>query len=138
MLTPNQLDKLPEPMIQLMSELQDEIISDICRRIQKTKLLTPTAEWQLEKANQLTISSREVKRRIASKLKVQEKLINKMYLVLKETSESGNIYDEYLYINGAYELIGSTAIDLSGYVKSSDLHALTTAEINTIITNAKG
>ena len=38
-LTPTQLDKLPEPMIQLMSELQDEIISDICRRIKKTNLL---------------------------------------------------------------------------------------------------
>ncbi len=43
-LTPTQLDKLPEPMIQLMSELHDEIISDICRRIKKTNLLTPTAE----------------------------------------------------------------------------------------------
>ena len=94
MLTPNQLDKLPEPMIQLMSELQDEIISDICRRIQKTKLLTPTAEWQLEKANQLTISSREVKRRIASKLKVQEKLIKEIYTDAVKTAidEDAKIY----------------------------------------------
>ena len=79
MLTPNQLDKLPEPMIQLMSELQNEIISDICRRITKANYLTPTAEWQLYKANQLTISAREVKRRIASKLKVRESTLKELY-----------------------------------------------------------
>lgn len=79
MLTPNQLDKLPEPMIQLMSELQNEIISDICRRITKANYLTPTAEWQLYKANQLTISAREVKRRIAAKLKVQESTLKEIY-----------------------------------------------------------
>lgn len=79
MLTPNQLDKLPEPMIQLMSELQDEIISDICRRITKTNYLTPTAEWQLYKANQLTLSAREVKRRIAAKLKVRESILKSIY-----------------------------------------------------------
>ena len=78
-LTPTQLDKLPEPMIQLMSELQDEIISDICRRLTKANMLTPTAEWQLYKANQLTISSREVKRRIAAKLKVSEKEVKELY-----------------------------------------------------------
>ncbi len=79
MLTPNQLDKLPEPMIQLMSELQDAIISDISRRIAKANLLTPTAEWQLYKANQLTISSREVKQRIAAKLKVRESTLKELY-----------------------------------------------------------
>lgn len=79
MLTPNRLDKLPEPMIQLMSELQNEIISDICRRISKANYLTPTAEWQLYKANQLTISAREVKRRIAAKLKVRERILKELY-----------------------------------------------------------
>lgn len=78
-LTPTQLDRIPEPMIQLMSELQDEIISDICRRIKKTSLLTPTAEWQLIKANQLTMSSQEVKRRIAAKLKISEKAVKELY-----------------------------------------------------------
>lgn len=46
MLTPNQLDKLPEAVVQLMSKLQDEIIFDICRRVTKANYLTPTAEWQ--------------------------------------------------------------------------------------------
>lgn len=94
MLTPTQLDKLPEPMIKLMAELQDDIISDICRRITKANLLTPTAEWQLEKANQLTLSSREVKKRIAAKLKVQEKLVKELYTETVRTAidEDAKIY----------------------------------------------
>ncbi len=94
MLTPTQLDKLPEPMIKLMAELQDDIISDICRRITKANLLTPTAEWQLEKANQLTLSSREVKKRIAAKLKVQEKLVKELYTEAVRTAidEDAKIY----------------------------------------------
>lgn len=78
-LSPTRLDKLPDSMVQLMSELQDEIISDLCRRITKTNMLTSTAEWQLYKANQLTISSREVKRRISQKLKISEKEVKDLY-----------------------------------------------------------
>ena len=58
---------------------------------------------------------------------------NILYLVPKTSSESGNIYDEYLYIGGAWELVGSTGMDLSGYVKSSEMHALTNSEITAII-----
>ena len=58
---------------------------------------------------------------------------NILYLVAKTGSESGNVYDEYLYIGGAWELIGSTGIDLSGYVKASEMHALTNSEITAII-----
>lgn len=78
-LSPTRLDKLPDTMVQLMSELQDEIISDLCRRITKTNMLTSTAEWQLVKANQLTLSSREVKRRISQKLKISEKAVKELY-----------------------------------------------------------
>ena len=62
---------------------------------------------------------------------------NILYLVAKTTAESGNVYDEYLYINGAFELIGTTAIDLSGYAQSNEMHALTNTEIAAIITAAK-
>ena len=58
---------------------------------------------------------------------------NILYLVPKTSVVDANIYDEYLYIGGAWELIGSTGIDLSGYVKSSEMHALTNSEITAII-----
>ena len=58
---------------------------------------------------------------------------NILYLVPKTSVVDGNVYDEYLYIGGAWELIGSTGMDLSGYVKSSEMHALTNSEITAII-----
>ena len=117
-LSPTQLDKLPEPMIQLMSELQDEIISDICRRIKKTNMLTPTAEWQLIKANQLTMSSQEVKRRIAAKLKVSEKTVKELYTDAVRTAirEDEKIY-KFAMADGI--LSGDYREKLTNYTRSA-------------------
>ena len=58
---------------------------------------------------------------------------NVLYLLAKSTAESGDGYDEYLYINGAWERVGSTDIDLSGYVQASEMHAITNSEITAIV-----
>ena len=58
---------------------------------------------------------------------------NILYLVAKSSAASGDGYDEYLYINGAWERVGSTDIDLSGYVQAADMHAITNTEISDII-----
>jgi len=47
-------------------------------------------------------------------------------------------YDEYIWVEptGAtahFEQIGSTSVDLSGYVQASEMHSLTNAEIDTIV-----
>ena len=44
-----------------------------------------------------------------------------IYLVPRESPEERNIYDEYIYTDDKWEKIGSTDIDLSGYVKTEDL-----------------
>ena len=58
---------------------------------------------------------------------------NILYLVAKSSAASGDGYDEYLYINGVWERVGSTDIDLSGYVQASEMHAITNTEITEII-----
>ena len=47
-----------------------------------------------------------------------------IYLVPKSPTQTSNVYDEYLYINNAWEKIGDTAIDLSGYATLQDLAAI--------------
>lgn len=42
-----------------------------------------------------------------------------IYLVASSTTAEDNIYDEFIYINGDWEQIGSTAIDLSDYVSKT-------------------
>ena len=40
---------------------------------------------------------------------------NIIYLLPKSSSSTNNVYDEYVWINNSWELIGTTAIDLSNY-----------------------
>ena len=50
---------------------------------------------------------------------------NVIYLVPSTTSSEQNIYDEYIYINNAWEKIGSTAIDTSNYLAKDNTSAYT-------------
>lgn len=54
-----------------------------------------------------------------------------IYLI-SNTGAGENIYDEYLYINNKFEKIGTTEMDLSGYVKLTDLIPVTNEEIDEI------
>lgn len=56
-----------------------------------------------------------------------------IYLVA-HSHGTGDVYDEYLWLGAGYEKIGNTDIDLSGYVLSADLVAITSSEIDTICT----
>lgn len=59
----------------------------------------------------------------------------KLYLVPNTNASGKNIYDEYLWIesSGSFEFVGTTDIDLSGYLQKTDLEAITNAEIDTIV-----
>lgn len=54
-----------------------------------------------------------------------------IYLVA-HSHGTGDSYDEYIWVSNAFEKIGNTDIDLSGYVLSADLVAITNTEINQI------
>lgn len=58
---------------------------------------------------------------------------NTIYLLANSQTEENNIYDEYLLINNVAEKIGTTAVDLSGYVKETDITAITNEEIDAIL-----
>ena len=59
----------------------------------------------------------------------------KIYLLGNESAGS-NVYDEYIWVqdgaNGRFEKIGSTDVDLSGYYNTTNLVAITTAEIDAL------
>lgn len=44
-----------------------------------------------------------------------------IYLKLNTSAGVNNIYDEYIYVNSQWEIIGSTAIDLSNYYNKSEV-----------------
>jgi hypothetical protein len=49
-----------------------------------------------------------------------------------------NVYDEYIWYNNAYEKIGTTDVDLSGYMLTTDMVAITNSEIDTITAPSSG
>ena len=48
-----------------------------------------------------------------------------IYLFVNEDPSSGNLYDEYIYVNGELEKIGSQKFDLTGYVKNDKVETWT-------------
>ena len=46
---------------------------------------------------------------------------NVIYMVRREDGTGQDIYNEYMYINGAWEIIGDTSVDLTDYAKTEDI-----------------
>lgn len=55
-----------------------------------------------------------------------------IYLI-SNSGNNPNSYDEYIWITDKFEKIGTTDVDLSGYVQESDLVAITNEEIDNIV-----
>ena len=65
MLTPEQLQNLPQELTDLYDQLSDFILRDIARRIAKGAQITDTAEYQLYRARSLGLSTDEIAAKIA-------------------------------------------------------------------------
>lgn len=55
-----------------------------------------------------------------------------IYLVAHSHGTS-DIYDEYIWTGTAFEKLGHTDVDLSGYLQTTDMVAITNAEIDTVV-----
>ena len=65
---------------------------------------------------------------------------NKIYLVPKEGS-TGDIYNEYIWVNNAWELIGTTQVDLTGYATEDWVNTqikdfVTESQVTQIVNNS--
>lgn len=53
-----------------------------------------------------------------------------VFYLIANSGSGQNVYDEYIWVNGKFEKLGIREFDLSGYMKTSDMVAITTAEID--------
>ena len=93
-----------------------------------------TKQNTLVAGNGITISGNVISASGSIEFQIVEELpasgaSNVIYLLPLEDSEEDNIYEEYIWVNNDWELIGTTNIDLSDYYTKS--------ETDTQITNAK-
>ena len=72
---------------------------------------------------------------VVSSLPTSDISTSTIYL-LSNGGSSGNSYDEYLHVNGAWEKIGTTEVDLSGYVPKTT--TVNNKQLNTNITLTAG
>ena len=91
----------------------------------ETKNITLEQIVNIAKAN-ITILSKKVVSTIAD---VTDE--NILYLV-PASDKDGNIYNEYMLIDGEPEKVGSQDVDLTGYAKTTDVEVM----INNAITGA--
>lgn len=97
MLTPQTLDALPDELISLIDELQTEIIKSIAKKITKADYLTPSAEWQLYKAAQLRMSTKEITELLAKYTGKSKREIRRLYneACRQAINEDAKIYRAY-------------------------------------------
>ena len=63
-----------------------------------------------------------------------------VYLLISSDPKTRNIYDEYIYVDGVWEKLGSQTVDLSNYYTSSEVDTLLAGKASTSVatTSANG
>lgn len=101
-LTPEQLKEIPKGIVGLYQELEDFIIKDFVRRILKAGEITSTAEWQVIRANEIGISTNNIKKEIERLTKLSEMEIQQLF---KQSSLESINRDNEIFENGGLDTI---------------------------------
>lgn len=87
-----------------------------------------TKTWSVSKIAEAISAISSLDILIVQTLPTEDISTTTIYFVPKTTSQTDNIYDEYMYINNAWELIGTTQIDLSNYYTKAQTNTLLNAK----------
>lgn len=100
MLTPNYLMNVAEPLVELWSQVECDIIQDIARRVAKNGgMMTATADWQTLKARELGILQTDISKTLAKATRLSEKETYKMVVT---ACENALAFDDAIYIKAGY------------------------------------
>lgn len=104
-MTQGELERIALPFQQHLSSLESRVMSDIIRRIRQNGGITSTADWQINRLQQLGVSKKQIKKEIAEALNLSKAEIKKMY--------HDTLYKEYVRNRSMYKEKGSkwTAFD---------------------------
>ncbi len=94
MLQPDYLDHAPDEMVQLWQTVEDDILRDVARRIGKMDGMTPTANWQLWRYEQVEAVREDVVKLLAKYSGKSEREIRR---ILKEACTAALEADDEIY-----------------------------------------
>jgi hypothetical protein len=116
------IDNMTQPT--KISDLQDDsnfITNTVANLV---NYYTKTQTYTKEEVNSLISSSASGGFLVVESLPTTDISTHNIYLILSTSGKTKNLYDEYINIDGTangWELIGSTKMDLTGYVTSTQL-----------------
>lgn len=102
MMTQGQLEKLPAKLVKALSTLENQIMSDIVRRIYDNGFSTASADWQITRLEQLGKSEKEIQKYVKNTLKVSQKEIERIF--------SDEAYKQYYGYERAYKYNGKQQV----------------------------
>ena len=94
MLPPSYLDAMPDAVVQLAQQVEDEILQDVARRIGKMGTLTETADWQLWRYQQTEAVRENVVKLLAKYSGKSEATIRRL---LKEAATEAMEREDAIY-----------------------------------------
>lgn len=110
-----------------------ELRKDYNNKASKSELPTKLSQLENDKTfkteseiQQMIEKASSLKKEVVTSLPTTGK-DDVIYLVKDDKGKDNNNYLEYLWLNGKYELIGSTQVDLSGYATTESVSKLETA-----------
>lgn len=65
MLTPEQLEQLPNNLVRLYGQLEEDILADMAARINATNLFIPATDWQFQKLAEMQSSYADILKRLS-------------------------------------------------------------------------
>lgn len=95
MLTPKYLGGVAEPMVVLWSQLEDDIISDIAKRLVKSGCASETTSWQIKKAREMGVMQADISKQIQRLTNMSSRKVNK---IVREACETSLNNDGAVYI----------------------------------------
>lgn len=102
-----------------LTGVEQAVLTDVLPIVNENETRKITLEQIINVAKKnITILS---VKKVASKDDVTQE--NILYLV-PASSKTGNLYNEYIFIDGKPEQVGSQEVDLTGYAKTTDVEAM--------------
>ena len=123
MLTPDQLAHCADDILKLYSQLEEEIVRDVARRISKTGIITETGKLQLNAMQELGTLNSDI---LSSLSKYTDKTDEQLQKLFEDAAVTATEYDNEIYrangLNPKSIKVSATQMQTleAGYKKTSD------------------
>lgn len=108
-MTQGELEQIPQPFVELMSELEMRIMKDIIERIKVNGFLPASADWEISRLQQLGESEEQIRKWIKETLEKTDDEVDKIF--------SDDVYREYYGHDREYQVSGFEQIPLEQNVQ---------------------